>query len=59
MLLMPSGTSTSSGMGIYRGGTLFASIRNGVFRCPNLGEDPRPMEIPDGPKGTLRAGALC
>jgi hypothetical protein len=26
MLLMPSGTSSSSGMGIYRGGTLFASI---------------------------------
>ena len=26
MLLMPSGTSSSSGMGIYSGGTLFASV---------------------------------
>lgn len=39
MLLIPSGTSSSSGMGTYRGGTLFASV--GAFLAFNAKAPPK------------------
>ena len=39
MLLMPSGTGSSSGMGTYRGGTLFASV--GAFFAFNPSVPPK------------------